>query len=475
MASKKLTTGDSLTGLLVDGIAGTPYVSALLTYDALAGVSLEVPYISEGVEQFSSVSQWARDMKPPSNLLFLSDRQSITLYGCRVTSTRETLFGNNISTVKITPREVVLKDRDGDHSDDLKVVELRSQLDGLAEWTRFGVIQSEVETGPDGLTKKLTVEVESKDPVTWKVGEVTFSLQSTWGSVKNDLGSEIHEGVNLHTTFDEPRSCSEHLVEQRKFISLLALIYGTAVSFRHHDVRDSRFRALKNAEGEFYTPFYELLSGETISDFEREVKPKQFERPLSKFSQLGKDGLARWFDSYDEWERVIQPVAGTLQRPLSYMEDHVVNACIGLEAAGQIIEHVVGEESTYRGKNPILATYIYRCLATVELKHDGIAISRIAMARGIAKIYNDTKHYDRFDYPPGEHSYVIGKLALLTARLLSLRLFGVESVTNSNREVTESLRQVREYMEMLGLLIDDKGKFADSADVSISGASTEQF
>lgn len=466
MASKKLTMGDSLTGLLLDGVSDTPFVAGLLTYGPKHGVQMEVPFVSERSEQFATVSQWAKNMEPPSNLLFISDRQNITLYGCRVVSARETFGGNGLSTVTITPREVVLKDRDGDYSDDLKVAELRSQIDGLSEWTNFRVTQIKADRNSEGLTKKLTVEVESKDPVIWKVGEVTFSLQSTWETVRNDLRLEVREGVNLHTSFDEPRSCSEHLAEQRKFVSLLALMYGTAISFRHHDVRDSRFNTPKNIEGELYTPFYELVSKETVSDYEREKNSKMFARTLCNLQMVGQPGLERWFNSYDEWERVIQPVAGTLQRPQSYVEDHVVNACIGLEAAGHILGSAAGEESTYRRGRLILATYIYRCLSTVEIGWDGIATSRIAMAKGMAKIYNDTKHYDRFDYPPGEHSYVVGKIALLTARLLSLRLFETEIDMSNNTEVTESFRQVQDYMKMLGLVIGDDGKFVDSDNTS---------
>lgn len=458
MEKKKLVLGESLTGLIVDGIADTPYVAGLLTYDT-RGVRVEVPYISEGVKQFESVSSWAKDMHPPSNLLFICDRQSVTLYGCRVTSARETIGGNGLSTVQITPREVVFKDREGDHDDDLKVTEMRSRIDGLSEWTNFRSTSVTPVSDDAGLAKKLIVEVESKPPVSWTIGDVTFSLKSDWTSNRNGLGLEVHEWVNLHTSFDTPRTCDEHLAEQRKFVSLLALIYGTAVCFRQHSVRDSRFNARGLTGALQSNSFYELVSSATVGDYERPKDKKKFSRGLSGLAQVTPRGLENWFSAYSEWERVIQPIAGTLQRPQSFVEDHVVNACIGLEAAGHIIGTLAGEEATYPRQNPVLATHIYRCLQTVGLDWTGVATSTAALAKGIAKIYNDLKHYDRFDYPPGEHSYLIGKVAILTARLLSLRLFDAGIDLSANFEAKQALMQIEDNMTSLGLHINEDGHF----------------
>lgn len=347
MGKKKLSMGDSLTGLLIDGVPNTPWVVGTLTYDSKHGVRVEAPFISDGVEQFSSVSEWAKYMRPPSNLVFMSDRQNITLYDCRVTSSRETIGGNSLSNVQITPREVVLKDREGDHEDELKIVEMRSHIDGLSEWTNFRSTKVSTERDEEGLSKKLTVEVESREPISWKIGEVTYSLQGDWSATRDTLGMEVREWVSLHTAFETPRPCSEHLAHQRKFVSLLALVCGTAVCFRKHEVRDSRFSVMKDIEGGRHTPFFELISSDTVGDYERPRDFKRLSRPLVTLRQVGREGLEKWFNSYEEWERVIQPVAGTLQRPRSYVEDHVVNACMGLEAAGHILGEITGEGQTY--------------------------------------------------------------------------------------------------------------------------------
>jgi hypothetical protein len=60
---------------------------------------------------------------------------------------------------------------------------------------------------------------------------------------------------------------------------------------------------------------------------------------------------------------VIQPGAGTLRRPESYVEDHIVNASVSLEAAGHIIGEVEAERDSWTtGKwpRPTTATYVFR-------------------------------------------------------------------------------------------------------------------
>lgn len=104
-----------------------------------------------------------------------------------------------------------------------------------------------------------------------------------------------------------------------------------------------------------------------------------------------------------------------------------------------------------------MATQIFRCLETVELDTTGIASGRIALAKAIAKIYNDIKHYDRFAYPPGEHSYFIGKIAILTVRLLSLRLFAPLATRGRNVEGEQVLLQAKDFMDSVGVAIDEGG------------------
>jgi len=63
-----LDFGDSLAGLLVDGVEATPYVGATLRLSH-TGVEVEIPYLPGfEVDQFAHVDDWFRRMKPQENL-----------------------------------------------------------------------------------------------------------------------------------------------------------------------------------------------------------------------------------------------------------------------------------------------------------------------------------------------------------------------------------------------------------------------
>lgn len=415
--------GDTVPGLVIDNVEETPYVTGVLSFEELKGITLLVPF-ANNIAQFSAVKGWARDGRPPSNLQLLTDRGRFTLYGCRTSGSTLNFGGNGFSTVKITPQEVVYKDRDGDFDDALEVTELRSRIDGLTEWTDMGATYYSFVGDEKNRVRKINVEVESPPPLVWEHADVTFELSTNWIVDEERPGFRVREWVCLTTKFETSRPCADHFAEQRKVVALLTLMYGQAAVFRHHDIRDDRFNA-KVLTGKVYdVPFFEMVSENTVSDYWRAL-PGEMKHPLATASEVGVEGLQRWMESFENWERVIQPSAGTLRRPESYVEDHIVNASVSLEAAGHIIGEVEGERESWskaKRPNPTTATYVFRALAAVELDWSEVAASRLALARAIANNYNDVKHPERGPMPPAEHTYVAGKIALLVVRLLALRL-----------------------------------------------------
>ncbi|MGC5003945.1 hypothetical protein [Streptomyces sp. DT203] len=82
-ARRSIEFGDSITGMLVDGIGDTPYVAATLHLEEATGVQIEVPYIDiPGTSQFDGTAQWFNAEKPPSNLLLTSLDGDISLFEC---------------------------------------------------------------------------------------------------------------------------------------------------------------------------------------------------------------------------------------------------------------------------------------------------------------------------------------------------------------------------------------------------------
>ncbi len=462
--------GDTLPGLVIDNVEETPFLAGMLSFEELTGITLLVPFVNN-VPQFVAAKSWARNGRPPSNLQLLTGGGRFTLYGCRTSGSSLNFGGPGFSTVKIAPREVVYKDRDGDFADALEVTELRSRIDGLTEWTDLGATSYKFLGDEKNRVQKITVEVESPPPLVWQHAGVTFELSTDWVVDEEKLGFRVREWVCLTTKFKTSRPCHDHFIEQRKILALLTLMYGQAAAFRRHEIRDDRFNAKVMTGKVVDVPFFEMVSEDTVSDFWRPL-PGEMKHPLATASEIGVEGLQRWLESFERWERVIQPGAGTLRRPESYVEDHIVNASVSLEAAGHIIGEVEGERESWsktKRSYPTTATYVYRALSAVNLDWSDVAASPLALARAIASNYNDVKHPERGPMPQAAHTYVAGKIALLVVRLLTLRLMEPDMNLVKAFGKDWKFNQFKQQIIGMNIYVDASGRFSrcpDAADSS---------
>lgn len=457
MGTGSFTMGDTVPGLIVDNVEGTPYVTGMLAFEELKGINLLIPFLNN-TPQFASVKGWARAGRPPSNLQLLTGSGRFTLYGCRTSGSSLNFGGQGFSTVQVKPQEVVFKDRDGDFEDALEVTELRSHIDGLTEWTDMGATSYSFVPDENNRVQKISVEVESPPPLTWSHGDVTFDLSTKWMTDQEEPGFRIREWVCLTTRYETSRPCSDHFEEQRKVIALLTLMYGQPVVFRRHEIRDSRFNAKVMTGKIVDVPFFEMVSENTVSDYWRPL-PEKLKHPLATASEIAVVGLERWAAEFDKWQRVIHPAAGTLRRPESYLEDHVVNASVSLEAAGHIIGEVEGEKSSWHRGRPTTATFVFRSLATVNLDWSDFAESPMALAKAIAGNYNDVKHAKRGPMPPAEHTYVAGEVALLVVRLLALRLMEPTMTLIKAYGKDWKFGHFKKQIVDLNIYVDADGKF----------------
>lgn len=458
MAKRGFALGDALSGLIIDGREETPFLTGTLSFEERKGIRLSIPFLYFGAAQFDSVNSWIHAGRPPSNLQLLTEAGPFTLYGCRISSSSLNFGGGGFSTAHITPKEIVFKDRDGDFEDDLAVTELRSQIDGLTEWTAFGATTFAHDADQNNRVQKISVQIESKEPLEWRHGHVKFSLSTDWKTDQEEPGFRVREWVCLTTTFADSRPCSEHLAEQRKMIALLTLMFGASVAFRRHDIRDERFNQKVLTGKVVDVPFYEMVSDDTVGDLWRPPAGK-LKDPLATASDLDTGALERWLASYDEWHRVIQPSVGTLRRAESYVEDHILNSSMSLEAAGHLLGAVEGEKATHNRGRPTTATYVFRSLATLGLDWSEVAESPLALARAIAGNYNDVKHYDRGAFPPSDHTYVAGKIALLLVRLLALRLLDPTMGLVKRYGEDWKFRRFKEQIQSMNLYVGADGKF----------------
>lgn len=146
-----------------------------------------------------------------------------TFYGCRTSGSSLHWGGQGFSTVKITPRELVSNDRDGDFEDALVITELRSQIDGLTEWTNMSATTYSFVGDEHNRVQRISVEVEYPPPLTWRHADVTFELSTNWTVDEEKPGFRVREWVCLTTKFEVSTPCADHFAEQRKIAALLTL------------------------------------------------------------------------------------------------------------------------------------------------------------------------------------------------------------------------------------------------------------
>lgn len=436
MAITSLAPGQSYVGLLIDGVDGTPYTGATLRMED-RGPVVDVPYIShDETGQFSHVDEWFRTQTPPQNLILHTPNGVIGLYGIRW---RGHSVSSGVSLGRLSPAETVLGRYDAPLSEPFKITETRSTIDGLREWTRLYGIESDREQDEDG-SEDLVVRVRSGVPSSWQQGEATMTFVSDWRTAAPDV--DPHSGLNISTqpvlvsNFSEPRPFIDHLNEQRKVVHLLTLIAGAPLHFRQHRAGDEQIISRSVGGTILGNPKVELISSQTVREYAQPLPSKEaLSGFLTRFPDVGENGMVRWSEQYEPWKRFILPAVGILGRNGAFMEDVILSTSMSIEAAGQIIGTREGEQATYYRNRTTTATNVYRCLDLLGVSWGTIGTSNNAIARGVANAYNDIKHFDRGELPDTAVLHVVSGITKMIVRLLTLHILD---------ESGELLRQYRE-------------------------------
>lgn len=144
MGVERLEFGSSLSGLLVDGIDGTPYVGATVRMTKDKGIVVEVPYLPDiGIAQFDHVQEWFGSRTPPNNMLLLTHEGTISLFGITWSGHSETWGGSRASVGSLRPALTVLGRRDAELAAPLVMNEMHSWSDGLNAWSGLSSVRTE--------------------------------------------------------------------------------------------------------------------------------------------------------------------------------------------------------------------------------------------------------------------------------------------------------------------------------------------
>ncbi|HWU32280.1 MAG TPA: hypothetical protein VN108_05365 [Marmoricola sp.] len=462
--SIELEVGDSMAVLLVDGVKETPYVGATLRMTE-SGVEVEVPYLAGFVvPQFAGVDQWFRQMSPPENVLVHTPEGNIVLYGCRWRGHSDAA-GSRVGSGRFAATEALLNDRDSTLTDPLTVKTCQSRADGLNRWSRMTAVASESTHDEDMRTTALDIRVESPEPIEWGQGDATLRVRSTWRVKPAEDGysrtHEIDDYVVFESEWGEPRPFVDHLIEQRKVLHLLTFLFGNALSFRKHSVRDETITTRSMGGTVLDHPLIEVVSARTMRERAQPVPSKEkLGRPLLVLEEVGAAGLAEWAANYEAWERFILPSVTIIGQPHRFAEDVVTSTSMSLEAAGQLIGERNGESATYSRGGPTTATNVYRCLDVLNVGWGEHIHSPVGLARAIANSYNSIKHANRGAFPDRAQTLLISEVSELVVRLLAVRLTGQGAELLQRYSQGSELWKLKQSFDAYRIRIaDDRGSW----------------
>lgn len=467
MSMRSINFGDSLSGLLIDGVEDTPYVGAALRLTRDKGVMLEVPYLSApDAAQFGHVQAWFKVQSPPANMLILTPEGTVSLFDIAWSGHSESWAGRRASIGSVRPAVAVFGDRDGALAASLVMGELHSRLDGLNEWSRLSAVRDDRETDEEGRIQSVTMSLHRDDGVTWQQGDATMSIRAGWFHSPEEDGyhrkTTVDDNVHIESTFASgPRPFWDHFVEQRKVANLMVFLFGRPLSFREHKLRDDLFVSRMN-DGRIVTrPLTELISRHTYRERLTEVPTKaDLGRPIAHMAQIGVEGLVAWSGNYERWERFILPSVSVLARTGRFVEDVVISTSMSIEAAGGILGERAGEQVTWsRARRPTTATYIYRCLDVLDVRWPDRIENRIGLSRAIANNYNEVKHYDRGDFPDHDESYVSSEINQMIVRLLAIHITGTSEELLADYREGDRFYEIKQVLDAYGLSVDEDGNW----------------
>lgn len=348
-------------------------------------------------------------------------------------------------------------------------------MDGLNRWARSSAVVSEPRADDEGRARALDITVESPESVEWTQGDATMRLRTIWMSSEVSDGYErsrvIADNVVIESEWAQPHEFFDHLVEQRKLVHLLVFLFGTALSVREHRVQDESIPARLMGGEIFDYPFVELVSAQTVRERVQPIPTaEKLSRPLLVLQEVGAEGLRRWAEIYDHWDRFILPAVAVIGRRQRFTEDVVMSTSMALEAAGQLIGQRPGEERTYDPgrRRPTMATYVYRCLELLGVQWGDYIHSQVGLARAMSNNYKRVKHADNGAFPDHVETYLISVVNELVVRLLAANLTGGADELLGRYRAGSELWTVQQQFDAYHLRIaDEEGTWVSTEDLGI--------
>ena len=439
-----LNSSQVRVGYLIDGRRDTPFQAATLTYETGQGPLLTVPYVL-GSPQFAETEKWfVNRVDLPESLLFWDGDGMVTLLGLRWGghSFAQAAVGRVVPQTVIFGRPRQLKAA-------YTVRRLTSRIDGLQDFTSY----SSIDVDYRGTNALATATVNPNEEVSWRHGgfSYTISAAAPWSGSQGQSFTAESASV-LKSTRARRASIAEHVRAQRPMRALLILALTAKLSWREHWVTDRQFPTWfldgSTADGHLV----QVLTRQTVADAGNpEPKSSDFGGPLFHLADLGSAGLTRWFRLYDDavFRRAIEPTVEVINGASRFLEPQLLMTAMALEAMGHY------RDPQRRPKIPV-ESQVKRCLDATRFDFTRIGSNK-AIARAVARTYNDLKHPDRDSRPDGYELSLLTPLALLVLRMQLFDLLRMPMKVRTRFERSNAVYRALEPFRLNGVTIDSRG------------------
>ena len=106
-----------------------------------------------------------------------------------------------------------------------------------------------------------------------------------------------------------------------------------------------------------------------------------------------------------------------------------------------------------------MATYVFRCVASLDVDWARAADSQVGIARAVADNYRKIKHFDTGDdFPNGDETFLVSQVAAVVVRLLTANLVVPDGSLAQNWQTI--VEDAFGWFETHALRINDDGIFA---------------
>lgn len=217
-----------------------------------------------------------------------------------------------------------------DHHDYQKVHDLSSEIEGLRPW--LGITSIHEEHNFSAGSRSAHIRLEKPESIIIP-GETPISLVPGWIINRDDSRHVIslENRLTAQTAHDQPSPWADHLVRHRKIRDLLNISL-----WRNHELKVSAVRNRDYSEdygpGESRAAWKQVCSGSPVHTEEGSTG-----RHLIRYSDIGPEGLSRWMDLSEKFERAINPALAMHRLKSSDAEVQIAQIGICLEALGYLI------------------------------------------------------------------------------------------------------------------------------------------